>query len=129
VYKPVVDDGWSHGVNGAAFLYSITYDGSSLNMSGHILGYNPTKQDRDVTGKFRLTVKKNGDQQGQPVVETAPPDVLEQDESYGASGSPSKFIGMIKDGDDWTGDGYVRIFVGVATWNAVGSASFDKKDN
>ena|GEM_PF-1393323 len=116
-------------MNGAAFLYSITYDGSSLNMSGHILGYNPTKQDRDVTGKFRLTVKKNGDQQGQPVVETAPPDVLEQDESYGASGSPSKFIGMIKDGDDWTGDGYVRIFVGVATWNAVGSASFDKKDN
>ncbi|MYF99803.1 hypothetical protein F4212_11850 [Candidatus Poribacteria bacterium] len=60
VYKPVVDDGWSHGVHGAAYLYNITYDGSNLNMSGHILGYNPTNQDRDVTGKFRLTVYKNG---------------------------------------------------------------------
>ncbi|MYF99802.1 hypothetical protein F4212_11845 [Candidatus Poribacteria bacterium] len=68
-------------------------------------------------------------QQGQPAEETPPPDVIEQDESYGASGSPSKDIGKITGEDEWTGDGYVRIFVGVATWNAVGSASFDINDN
>lgn len=129
VYKPVVKESRKQGVDGAAYLYSITYDGSSISMSGYIYGYNPTNRDRDARGKFRLTVLKNGEQQGEPVIETPKSKVLKQGESYGASGSPSKSIGTITGTDKWTGDAYVRIFVGVPTWNVISSVTFDKLDN
>ena len=129
VYKPKVHEGWSHGVYGSASLYSITYDGSSLGMSGYIYGYNPTNQTRNANGKFRITVWKNGVQDGQPVEKTPPARELDQGDTYGASGSPSKFIGMISDGDTWTANGYARIFVGVPTWVAEESADFTDDDN
>lgn len=128
VYKPVVDASWFQGVYGAAYLYSITYDGSSLSMSGSIHGYNSTNITRNVSGKYRLTVSKNGEEIARPE-DPAPGDELDQGESYNDSGGPSHFIGAIGDDETYGADGYVRIFVGVPTWNAVGSASFDVSDN
>ena len=129
VYKPDVDDGWSHGVYGSATLYSITYDGSSIGISGYISGWNPTNQKRNANGKFRVTVWKNGAQVGQPAEETPPAKELDQGDSYWASGSPSKHIGEIGGNDTYSANGYVRIFVGVPTWVAEESASFDVNDN
>ena len=128
VYKPEEDASWFQGVYGAAYLYSITYDGSFLSMSGSIHGYNSTNITRNVSGKYRLTVKKNGDEIARPE-DPAPGDELDQGESYGDSGGPSHFIGEIGDDETYGAEGYVRIFVGVPTWNAVGSASFTDEDN
>ncbi len=129
MYRPDEKSGWVDGVYGSAYVYSITYDGSSLGMSGSISGYNSTDQDRNVTGKFKITVFKNGVQVGDPVEEVPPAKDIENGESYYESGSPSKFIGRIGLNDTYTADAYSRIFVGDLTWKAAGSAEFEDSDN
>lgn len=129
VYRPEEHSGQVNGVYGAAYIYRITYDGSSLGMSGSISGYNTTNQDRQVTGKFRITVFKNGVQVGVPVEEVPPAKEIGNGQSYYESASPSKFIGTIHMGDKYSANAYSRIFVGVPTWKAEGSADFKWVDN
>lgn len=112
VYKPEEDVDLRLGVYGSAYVYSITYDGSNISMSGSIYGHNPTNLTRDTHGKFRLTVWENGVQLGDPVEELLPRRDLEQNEGHGMSGGPSKFIGL---GDTYSANAYARIFVGVPT--------------
>ncbi len=128
VYKPEVDNDPFEGVYGAAYLYRITYDGDFLSMSGYISGYHTTNIDRVVSGKYRLTVKKNGVEIARPE-ELAPGATLEQGDNYSDSGGPSHFIGMIDDGDTYSANGYVRIFVGAPSWKAEETASFTDDDN
>lgn len=66
---------------------------------------------------------------GDPVVEPAPTKDIGNGQSYYESGSPSKFIGTIGDDDTYSANAYSRIFVGVPTWKAEGSADFDEDDN
>ncbi len=129
VYKPEEDTGSVNGVSGSAYVYSITYDGSNINMSGSIYGHNSTNLTRDTHGKFRLTVWENGVQLGDPVEELLPRRALEQNEGHGMSGGPSKFIGPIGLGDRYSANAYARIFVGVLTWRAEGNADFTDDDS
>lgn len=129
VYRPVENSSWKHGVYGQSVLYSQTYDGSYLSMSCSIQGYNPTTQTRKTYGKFRLTVYKNGDQEGQPVEELQPEVQLEQGQTYYKTGGPSKRIGPIRDGDTWKSISYVRIYVGTPTWLVSESVDFNENDN
>ena len=129
VYYTKSDSGWFEGLHGSADIYSITYDGSSIGMSGSIYGYNTTNWDRTASGKFRITVWKNGAQVGDPVEDIPSSKVLNQGASYYRYGSPSKFIGPIGDNDTYSANAYARVFVGAPTWKVEGSESFDEDDN
>ena len=129
VYRPISDTGYRGDVNGSAYLYSQTYNGSSFGMSGSMWGYNPTNKARVAHGRFRLTVWKNGVQVGNPVEKVPPAKRLEQGDTYSESGSPSKFIGPIKGDDKYKTNAYVRIFVGIQTWVVDNPETFDVKDN
>ena len=66
---------------------------------------------------------------GKPVEEVPPAKDIGNGESYYESGSPSKFIGTIGDDDTYSANAYSRIFVGLPTWKAEGSADFKWFDN
>jgi len=130
VYRPISDSGYKVDVNGTASLYSQTFDGSSFGMSGSMWGYNPTNKARLASGKFRLTVWKDGAQVGDPEEQVPPAKTLNQGDTYSASGGPSKSIGRpIRPGETYTTNAYVRIFVGTQTWVVDNPESFNDSDN
>ncbi|MDE0086195.1 MAG: hypothetical protein OXU23_10815 [Candidatus Poribacteria bacterium] len=128
VYYTKSRSGEIEGLHGSSDIYSITYDGSSIGMSGSIYGYNTTNWERNANGKFRITVWKNGAQVGDPVEQIPTDKDLDQGDSYYRYGSPSKFIGWIGD-DEYSANAYARVFVGAQTWKVEGSETFTRDDN